>query len=157
MNFGPVVSTLCVAIISIGVILCPYSANACSWPEGYRLTEAAVIDRFCEADAVFVGKAESLSVTNDEITESKIWPKRVYKGQPGAPVYALQASNITTPKHDCSFRLQPTAQYLIFADRYEELDYICISACGLSQLYYPDSFVYRVVESIEKVQDECGE
>jgi hypothetical protein len=158
MNFGPVVSTLCVAIISIGVILCPYSANACSWPEGYRLTEAAVIDRFCEADAVFVGKVESLSVTIDKVTESKIWPKRVYKGQPGAPVYALQARDIRTPNQRlCDFRLQPTAQYLIFADRYEELEYICVSACDLSQPYHPDSFAYRVVESIENVQYECGE
>ena len=157
MIFGPVVSTRCVAIISIVVILCPYSARACSWPEGYRLTEAAVIDRFCEADTVFVGKVESLSVTNDQITESKIWPKRVYKGQPGAPVYALQARDIRAPKYGCGFRFQPTAQYLIFADRYEELDYICVSSCDLSEPYHPDSFTYRVVESIENVQDECGE
>lgn len=99
MNIGPVVSTRCAAIISRVVILCPFTANACSWPEGYRLTEAAVIDRFCEADVVFVGKVESLSVTNDEIIESKIWPKRVYKDRPGAPVYALQARDIRTPNN----------------------------------------------------------
>lgn len=157
MSFGQVVSTRRAVIISIVAILCPSWVNACSWPEGYRLTEAAVIDRFCEADAVFVGKVESLSVTTDEITESKIWPKRIHKGEPGAPVYALQARDIRTPKQRfCDLRFQPTGQYLIFADHYEEFDYFCVSACDLSQPYLPDSFVYRVVESIENVEDECG-
>ena len=150
--------TLCIIVTLSVVIVYPLAAKACSWPEGYRLTEADVIERFCNADAVFVGKVESSSAANDEITESKIWPEKIHKGRLSAPTYAIQARDIRAPKQGlCNFQFQPTGRYLIFADRYEELDYLCVSACDLSQPFNIDSFVNRVIESIEDVRVECGE
>ena len=158
MTFRPVVATSLAGIVSSIVLLCPHWANACSWPEGFKLTKAAVVERFCEADVVFLGKVEGQSLVSDEITESKIWPERVYKGRTGAPAYALHAEEIDTPKQRfCNFKFQPPARYLIFADQYEGLDYLCVSACDLTELYNPDSFTYQIVESIQNVLEECGE
>jgi len=48
-------------------------------------------------------------------------------------------------------------RYLIFADQYKDLNYLCVSTCDLSQSFNPDNFVYQVVTSIDNVEEECGE
>jgi hypothetical protein len=145
------------AALTAAAMLCPVAAGACSWPEGYKLTEASVIDRFCEADAVFVGEVESTLDVRDQITETKIWPRETLKGQIGSPAYALDARLKTGPGGDCGFRFQPKGRYLVFADRYEDTDYLCVSTCDLSQKFDPESLAYRVIQSTTNVEEECNE
>ena len=143
--------------LAAAVMLCPIAAEACSWGEGHRLTEASIIDRFCEADAVFVGEVENTLNVRDQITETKIWPRETLKGQVRSPVYALDAKLKKPPGRYCQFRFQPMGRYLIFADRYEGADYLCVSTCDFSQTFRPDSFAYRVVKSTIDVEEECSE
>lgn len=140
-----VVSSKLTAALAATLMLCPFVTEACSWPDGYRLTEAAIVDRFCDADAVFVGEVESSLNVNERITETKIWPREILKGQVSSPVYVL------------NYRFKPLGKYLVFADRYEDTEYLFVSTCDLSQSFSADSFTYRVIMSTTNVAVECGE
>lgn len=154
MSLRHIVRRLLASVLAVGMTSCPFVAHACSWA---RQSEASVIDRFCEADAVFVGEAESTLNIREQISETKLWPRKILKGRVGSPSYALDARIDARPGKVCDFRFQRTGTYLIFADRYEDTDYLCVSTCDLSQRFDEDSFAYRVILSTDNIDEECSE
>ena len=151
------ISSKCAARLTAIALLIPLAAEPCSLPENYRLTEAAVLDRFCAADAVFVGEVEATLNVRDQITETKIWPRRTLKGRVDSPAYALSARLSAKPGRYCDYRFQPLGKYLIFVDRYEDSAYLCVSTCDFTQTLDPESFTFRVITSTTDVEKECSE
>ena len=116
-----------------------------------------MIERFCRADVVFVGEVESTLNVRGRIIETKLWPRRTFKGRTSSPAYALDAQLELTQGMACDFDFSPLEAYLIFAEFIGETGYLCVSSCDLSQRLDENNQVFRTVANLTDAAELCSE
>jgi hypothetical protein len=126
-------------------------ACSCLWPDA--ITESYVLDRFCAADAIFVGDVDSVLRVRDDVFEYKIWPRESFKGQLSSPIFAISKVGGM-----CGYPFKDMGRYLIFANYEDKTNYLSASICGLTRQLVRDDPVYAVLASNKADTEEiCGE